>query len=50
MIKYGILDDLGHVIRWVFDRPSGDYKFVTVKVKRTRKRSINLSHFIPAPF
>jgi len=32
--RYGILDDFGEVIRWVWDKPSSKhYKFVTQRVK-----------------
>lgn len=52
MVKYGILDELGHVIRWVWDKPSDAYKYITVKIKRTRlaKPGIDWSKIEPAPF
>lgn len=34
MKKYGILDDDGVVIRWVWDKPSDAYKFVVIKVPK----------------
>jgi hypothetical protein len=45
VIKYGILDDDGRVIRWVWERPSSGYQFVTVKVPRPRKPKLDLSQF-----
>jgi hypothetical protein len=45
MIKYGILDGFGHVVRWVYEKPSDIYQFVTVKIKKTRKARIDLSKF-----
>lgn len=48
--KYGILDDAGKVVRWVFDKPSEAYKFIIVKIKRPRKPKLDLSQFEPAPF
>ena len=27
--RYGILDDFGEVIRWVWDKPSSHYKYIT---------------------
>ena len=50
MIKYGILGGFGHVVRWVWDKPSDVYKFVTVKIKRQRKPRLDLSQFPEAPF
>lgn len=50
MIKYGILDDEGEVVRWVWERPSAVYRFIIVKVKRIRRPRLDLSQFEPAPF
>ena len=48
--KYGILDDEGAVVRWVYDQPSAGYEFVTVKITRSRRPSIDWSRFEAAPF
>lgn len=37
MTRFGILDDDGQVIRWTWDRPSRQYRFIAVKVPRKRK-------------
>ncbi len=50
MIKYGILDYRGKVVRWVWEKPADHYKFITVKIKRTRKPRIDLSQVPDAPF
>ena len=50
MTKYGILDDEGQVVRWVWDRPADHYQFVVVKAKRQRKNKIDLTQFEEAPF
>ena len=50
MIKYGILDYAGKVVRWVWDKPSDAYQYITVKIKRTRKPRIDLSQVEEAPF
>lgn len=50
MIKYGILDYMGKVVRWVWDKPADHYKFVTVKIKRKRKPRIDWSKVEEAPF
>ena len=34
-MKYGILDDEGKVVRWVFDKP--DYPHIVEKIKRKPK-------------
>ena len=44
MIKYGLLDDFGEVVRWVWERPVGR-QYITVKVKRQRKAKIDLNKF-----
>jgi hypothetical protein len=33
------------VVRWVYEKPSDIYQFVTVKIKKTRKARIDLSKF-----
>jgi hypothetical protein len=48
MIQYGILDDDGAVVRWVWDKPS--YPHTTRKVPKPRKKQIDLSNFEAAPF
>jgi hypothetical protein len=48
MIQYGILDDDGVVVRWVWVKP--DYPHITRKVPRQRKPKIDLSTFPTAPF
>ena len=52
MIKFGILDDDGHIIRWTWERPGPGYEFVEVKVRRERpqKPRIDWTNFEPAPF
>lgn len=52
IIKYGIVDDEGHVIRWTWDRPGPGYEFVEAKVRRERKKKprIDWANFEPAPF
>lgn len=48
--KYGILDDDGKVVRWVWDEPPPCYQFITVKIKLVRPPRIDLSKYEPAPF
>jgi hypothetical protein len=50
MIKYGILDYMGKVVRWVWDKPGDGYQYITVKIKRQRKPRIDLSQLPEAPF
>ena len=50
MIRYGILDYAGKVVRWVWERPADHYQYITVKIKRTRKPRIDLSQVEEAPF
>lgn len=50
MIKYGVLDDEGELVRWVWERPSELYRFIVVRVKRERRPRIDPSQFEPAPF
>lgn len=44
MTKYGILDDFGEVVRWVWERPVGR-AYITIQVKRQRKAKVDLSQF-----
>lgn len=51
--RYGILDDFGEVIRWQWDKPSDNYKFIIEKIKKqpTQKESaVDWNNFEPAPF
>lgn len=48
MIQYGILDDNGAVVRWVWDKPT--YPHITRKVTRARKPKFDWANFEPAPF
>lgn len=48
--KYGILDDDGRVVRWVWDEPAPCYQFVVVKVKVVRPQRIDWAKAEPAPF
>jgi|Laugresbdmm110sn_1035088.scaffolds.fasta_scaffold367407_1 hypothetical protein len=48
MIQYGILDDDGAVVRWVWDKPS--YPHITRKVPRRRKPKFDISTLPDAPF
>lgn len=50
MLKYGLLDDEGEVVRWVWEHPGAWYRFIVVKVKRPRRPRIDFSQFEPAPF
>ena len=45
--KYGILDDFGEVVRWVWDKPSKHYQYIVIKIKTEK---INLSKQEPALF
>lgn len=47
-IRYGILDDFGEVIRWQWDKPSKQYKFITERVKLAPV--VDWSNFEPALF
>lgn len=42
MTKYGILDERNRVIRWVYDKPSDQYQYITVKIK---KQKLDLSQY-----
>ena len=47
-MKYGILDDEGKVIRWVWSVPP--YPHIVQKIKRQRKQKLDLSKVPDAPF
>jgi len=46
MIRYGILDDEGQVVRWVWVKPP--YPHIVQKPKR--KPKFDFTNFEPAPF
>ena len=49
MIRYGILDDLNEVIRWVWDKPDpAVYRFITKRFPR--RPPIDFDDYEPAPF
>lgn len=48
--KYGILDDLNEVVRWVWDQPGKEYAFVIKKIKRPKKEKIDFNKFEEALF
>lgn len=43
--RYGILDDFGEVIRWQWDKPSKNYRYVVRRVS-----AVDWSNFEPALF
>jgi len=47
-MRYGILDDEGRVIRWVWHPPP--YPHVVQKIKRQRKPKTDISNLPNAPF
>jgi hypothetical protein len=47
-MRYGILDDEGKVVRWVWEKPT--YPHVVQKIKRHRKPKIDLSNALEALF
>jgi hypothetical protein len=47
-LKYGILDDEGRVVRWVWFVPP--YPHIAVKVPRPSKPKLDLSGVQDAPF
>jgi hypothetical protein len=47
-MRYGILDDEGKVVRWVWEKPT--YTHVVQKIKRYRKPKIDLSNALEALF
>lgn len=44
--RYGILDNFGEVLRWQWDKPSSNYKYVTVRLRH--KPAVDWSDFEPA--
>jgi hypothetical protein len=48
MAKYGLLDDEGSVVRWLWQPPP--YPHIVVKIKRQRKPKLDLSRIPDAPF
>ena len=48
MKQYGILDDEGNVVRWVWNKPP--YPHIERNIKRTRKPKIDLTKFEEALF
>ena len=47
-MRYGILDDDGQVIRWVWEKP--DYPHIVEKIKRKRKPKFDLTNYPDALF
>jgi hypothetical protein len=47
-MKYGILDDEGVVVRWVWEKP--DYPHIAVRIKRQRKPKFDPSGYPDALF
>jgi len=47
-MRYGILDDEGKVIRWVWEKPP--YPHVVEKIKRQRKKRLDISNVPDALF
>lgn len=41
MTRYGILDDEGKVVRWVWEKPP--YPHIVERIKRQRKPKLDLS-------
>ena len=48
LLKYGILDDEGLVVRWVWVEPP--YPHIVQKIKRQRNPKLDLSNVPEAPF
>lgn len=48
IIRYGVLDDFGAVIRWQWNKPSSNYKYITKRIKV--EPVIDWSNFEPALF
>lgn len=46
--RYGILDDDNTVVRWVYDKPSADYRYIVQKI--VKKPAIDWNNFEPALF
>lgn len=49
MIKYGLLDDFGEVVRWVWERPTGR-AYIEIKVPKVRKPRLDISQLPDALF
>lgn len=49
-VRYSILDDFGEVLRWQWDKPSSNYKYVTQQVPREPRFKIDWNNFEPALF
>ena len=47
-MKYGILDDEGNVVRWVWHMPP--YAHIVQKIKRKRKPKLDISNVLEALF
>jgi len=47
-MQYGILDDEGNVVRWLWTKPA--YPHIERKVKRLKKPKIDLAKFETALF
>lgn len=43
--KYGILDDFGEVVRWVWEKPNKHYQYIVVKLQTEK---LDLSKQEPA--
>lgn len=33
-VRYGILDEFGEVIRWQFEKPSSEFRYIRQRVKQ----------------
>ena len=47
-MRYGILDDEGNVVRWVWEKPT--YPHIVQKIKRQQKKKLDLSNVPDALF
>ena len=47
-IRYGILDGFGEVVRWSWNKPSKNYKFIIERIKD--KPAIDFAGMESAPF
>ena len=47
-IRYGILDDEGEVVRWVWEKPAPHYRYIVQRVQVAP--AVDWSDFEPAPF
>lgn len=48
--RYGISDDFGDIIRWVWDKPSSNYKFIVGRIKVQKEPKIDWNNFEIALF